>query len=261
MVADFLDARTLIKTDKNFGAARVNFDITYQNIREYFQSHQTLQVITGFIGSTTDGETTTLGRGGSDYTASLFGAVLKASEIQIWTDVDGVMTADPKKVAKAFPITHLTYEEAMELFHFGAKVIYPPTMQPALGQKIPIHIKNSFNPTVKGTVIGTEAASDNFLIKGISSINDIALLRVQGSGMIGVVGIASRLFEVLAKKRINVILITQASSEHSICVAIEPQQAQEAKKAIEEEFNLEMRVNQIDEVAIENGLSIVAIVG
>ncbi len=259
---EFLDARNVIKTDENFFAANVKYEITYQNIREYFETHSSLQVITGFIGSTDKGETTTLGRGGSDYTASLLGAALKVAEIEIWTDVDGVMTADPRKVTNAFPIKCLTYVEAMEMSHFGAKVIYPPTIQPALEQKIPIRIKNVFNPGFEGTVISEKSVSNNdFIIKGISSIENIALLRAQGSGMIGVVGIAGRLFSALAREKINVILITQASSEHSICFAIERNETKRAKKVLEQEFSLEMQAHHIDEIIVEKDLSIVAVVG
>lgn len=258
--AEFLDARKLVKTDENFGAAKIDIDGTYQNIKNYFESHYALQIITGFIGSTSKEQTTTLGRGGSDYTASLFGAALNATELEIWTDVDGIMTADPRKVQKAFPIENMTYEEAMEISHFGAKVIHPPSMQPASNQKIPIRIRNTFNPEFKGTVI-SEKSNTRFLVKGISSIDDIALLRVQGSGMIGVVGISNRLFGALARKNINVVLISQASSEHTICFAVEPNVANSAKKVIEEEFSLEILAHQVDKVIIEQNLSIVAVVG
>ncbi len=259
---EFLDARKVIKTDENFTAANVKYEITYQNIRDYFEMHSSLQVITGFIGSTVKGETTTLGRGGSDYTASILGAALKVAEIEIWTDVDGVMTADPRTVANAFPIKSLTYVEAMEMSHFGAKVIYPPTIQPALEQKIPIRIKNVFNPDFEGTVISEKSiAKNDFIIKGISSIENIALLRAQGSGMIGVVGIAGRLFSALSREKINVILITQASSEHSICFAIERNEGKRAKKILEQEFSLEIQAHHIDEIIVEKDLSIVAVVG
>lgn len=259
---EFLDAREIIKTDENFIAAKVKYETTYQNIRDYFETHPSLQVITGFIASTEKGETTTLGRGGSDYTASLLGAALKVKEIEIWTDVDGVMTADPRKVPHAFPIKSLTYVEAMEMSHFGAKVIYPPTIQPALEQKIPIRIKNVFNPEFEGTVICEKSTAKNdFIIKGISCIENIALLRIQGSGMIGVVGIAGRLFSALAREKINVILITQASSEHSICFAIERNEAERAKKVLEQEFSLEIQTHHIDEIIVEKDLSIIAIVG
>lgn len=258
---EYLDASLLIKTDSDFGNARVNFSITNKNISDYFKKKKIPQIITGFIGSTANYEITTLGRGGSDYTASIFGAALNASAIEIWTDVDGILTADPRKVKDAFPLKSVSYEEAMELSHFGAKVIYPPTMLPALQKKIKIIIKNTFNPTFCGTEIVNRNSNDSFAIKGISSIDDISIIRVQGGGMIGVTGIASRLFGVLAKNGINIILISQASSEHSICLAILPTFGLKAKKLIEEEFRLEMIDKKIGSVIIDDNLSIIAVVG
>lgn len=258
---DFLDARSIIKTDSNFSCARVDFIITNRRIKNYFKSHNKTQVVTGFIGSNNEGETTTLGRGGSDFTASILGAALKVDAIEIWTDVDGILTADPRKVENAYSINAVTYEEAMELSHFGAKVIYPPTMQPALEKKVKIIIKNTFNPSFKGTVILEKEPSVPFNIKGISSIDDITLLRISGSGMIGVPGISSRLFGSLAQREISVILITQGSSEHTICIAVHPQYGSEAKKAIEEEFNYEIKDKIINEVVVEDNHSIIAVVG
>jgi len=262
LATEFLDARQLVKTNAQFGSARIDFATTYQNINNYFKAHSTTQVITGFIGSTANNETTTLGRGGSDYTASTFGAALNVDEIEVWTDVDGVMTSDPRKVPAAFPIESLTYEEAMEMSHFGAKVIYPPTIQPALENKIPVRIKNTLNPDFTGTVIAEKnVVNHGYLIKGISSFENIAILRVQGSGMVGVVGIAGRLFSALAQAKINVILITQASSEHSICFAIQSKDAEHARTTLEHEFSLERQVHQIDEIVVEQGLAIIAAVG
>ena len=258
---EFLDSRTVIKTDRNYSCARVNFNITNKRIANYFKAHTKTQITTGFIGSTLDDETTTLGRGGSDYTASIFGAALKAEAIEIWTDVDGILTADPRKVENAFPIKAVTYEEAMELSHFGAKVIYPPTMQPALDKKIKIVIKNTFNPTFRGTLILERQPAIAFSVKGISSIDNISLLRITGSGMIGVPGIAARLFNSLSKRDISVILITQGSSEHTICIAVLPQYGGQAKAAIEDEFIYEIRDKIINEVAIEEEHSVIAVVG
>ncbi len=258
---EFLDSRKLVATDDSFGSAKVNYAQTNKNIKKYFKSHKLLQVITGFIGSTPNNETTTLGRGGSDYTASLFAAALEASEIQIWTDVDGVLTADPKKVKRAFSLEQITYEEAMELSHFGAKVIHPPTMQPAMDKKIPIKILNTFNPSFTGTLINDKLNSKNFSIKGISSIDEVALLRVQGGGMVGVAGTAERIFKALAAKKINITLITQASSEHSLCMAVMPQHAEIAKKAIENELHYEIKDNLINPPFVEYDLSIIAVVG
>ncbi len=259
--SEFLDARILVKTDESFGSAKVDFEATYDNIKNYFKTHKKLQVITGFIGSTISNETTTLGRGGSDYTASIFGSSLNVDEIEIWTDVDGVLTADPKKVKKAFPLKGITYEEAMELSHFGAKVIHPPTMHPAMEKKIPIRIKNTFNPSFEGTVINGHTNSNNFSIKGISSIDEIALIRIQGGGMVGVAGIAQRIFSALAGKQINIILITQASSEHSLCLAVLPKFSALAKKAIQQELYYEIKEKLILDPIVETNLSIIAVVG
>ena len=258
---DFLDTRSIIKTDAQFGNARVLFDLTNKNIQKYFAANKRLQIVTGFVASTIDNETTTLGRGGSDFTASILGASLNAKEIEIWTDVDGVLTADPRKVQNAFPVKHLTFDEAMELSHFGAKVIYPPTMQPAHAKGIPLRIKNTFNPSAVGTVISKKKIANDFLIKGISSIDAISLVLVEGSGMVGVAGIAERIFSALATQQINVVLITQASSEHSICLAIPPRDEKNAKAAIEKEFKLELLEKQISEVKVESNFAIIAIVG
>ncbi|MFA5936819.1 MAG: aspartate kinase [Candidatus Paceibacterota bacterium] len=259
--AAMLDSRQVIKTDESFGSASVLMQETFQLIQHYFADHTEMQIITGFIGSTLKNETTTLGRGGSDYSAAILGAALNVHEIEIWTDVDGVMTANPGKVKKAFPLEQISYEEAMELSHFGAKVIYPPTMQPAMVKKIPIRIRNTFNPQFAGTLISAQSSPGRFLVKGISSISDVALLLIKGSGMVGVSGIAGRLFTVLARHHINIILITQASSEHSICIAVDPKSAEISRQIIEKEFELELYANRIDPVSEQIGLSIIAAVG
>jgi aspartokinase/homoserine dehydrogenase 1 len=258
---EYLDARELIKTDSQFGNAKVNFKLSEKIIKSYFSTHSKTQIITGFIASNEMGETTTLGRGGSDYTASIFGSALGAEEIEIWTDVDGMMTADPRKVKRAFTLPALSYVEAMEMSHFGAKVIYPPTLQPAFNKKIPIIIKNTFNPDFDGTYISAKSRPSDFLIKGITSIQKISLVSLQGSGIMGVPGASARLFNALAKEKINVILITQASSEYSICFAIDPNEADRAKYAIEEEFTQEIIDKKVDKANIENHLSIIAIIG
>jgi bifunctional aspartokinase / homoserine dehydrogenase 1 len=257
---EYLDARQMIRTDNQFGHAKVDFEITNKLIQEHFRHHQDVQIITGFIATSESGETTTIGRSGSDYTAAIFAGALKASSLEIWTDVDGMMTADPRLVKKAFTVPQMSYEEAMELSHFGAKVIFPATMQPAMINRIPIWIKNTFNPAFEGTVIHAEPTNGK-LIKGISSMNGVSLLNIQGSGLLGVVGVSMRLFRALAEEKINVILISQASSEHSICIAIESQFAKQAKNAIEREFQYEIRSEEIDEVQVEGDLSIVAVVG
>jgi bifunctional aspartokinase / homoserine dehydrogenase 1 len=258
---EYLDARSLVKTNTGFGNATVKMDVTFEKIREHFADRALLQVVTGFIASTDNDETTTLGRGGSDYTASIFGAALGVDEVQIWTDVDGVLTSDPRKVSRAFPVETLTYEEALEMSHFGAKVIYPPTIQPLMSQGIPIRIKNTFNPSGFGTLITDEAQPGNFAIRGISSIDDVSLLRLQGTGMVGVAGVAQRIFGTMARHGINVILISQASSEYSVCFAVRPEDAKPAQALLEEEFNLEMQQRRINEISIETGLCIIAVVG
>ena len=258
---EFIDSRLLIKTDDSFGMGKVSYDLTYHNIHAYFRKHRGLQIACGFVASTTDNDTTTLGRGGSDFTAAIYGAALEAEEIVIWTDVDGVNTADPRKVEKAFPILQMTYDEAMEMSHFGAKVIHPPTMQPALDNDIPIRIKNTFNPEFPGTLISRRSALGKFAIKGISSIDEIALLRVQGSGLFGIAGIGKRIFSALATKNINVLMVTQASSEYSLCLAVPPKAAETARQLIDGEFRFEIRDHLIEPTLIENNLSVVAIVG
>jgi aspartokinase/homoserine dehydrogenase 1 len=259
--AEFLDARLVIRTDNHFGHAKVDFESTNRQIAGHFQQHSCLQVITGFIGTSESGETTTLGRSGSDYTAAIFAGAVKASCLEIWTDVDGMMTADPRKVKKAFTVAEMTYEEAMELSHFGAKVIFPATMQPVLALRIPILIRNTFNPAFAGTRISAEANGKDLMIKGISSMDAIDLLSVQGSGLIGVVGVSMRLFATLAREKINVILISQASSEHSICFAVDHRDAPLARSSVEKEFHYEILSGEMERVRVEEHLAVVAIVG
>ena len=262
--AEMLDARQVVLTDDNFGNAKVNIGETYKNIYQYFQDHlEKIQVITGFIGATAKGETTTLGRGGSDYSASLFGCALNVEVIEIWTDVAGVMTADPNKVNKALPVPNLTFQEALEMSHFGAKVIYPATIIPAMEKNIPIRIKSTFEPKREGTLISNSYEPDRMHpVKGISSIGEVSLLLVQGAALVGAVaGNMSRLFKAMAQHRINIILITQGSSEHSVCFAVKPEHAERAKKAIEEEFELELQARYIEPVNIETGASVLAVIG
>jgi len=261
LVADYLDARRVVKTNDEFGRAKVDFKNTTYNIAEYFDKKVAVQVITGFIGSTEEGITTTLGRGGSDYTCAIFAAALEAEEIEIWTDVDGVMTADPRKVPAAFSIYKMTYSEAMEMTHFGAKVIHPPTIQPALHKKIPIRIKNTFNPDFPGTLVGEESSEDDSPIKGVTSVSQVALITLQGSGMIGVKGTAARLFNALATKEINIILITQGSSEYSITFAIAPSDARRAINSIKTEFKYEIQARLIETPKAQTNLSAIAVIG
>ena len=269
--AEFLDARQIIVTDQDFNNAKVDFAATNRSIQTYFKEHDALQVVTGFIAATPDQETTTLGRGGSDYTASIVGAALDAEEIEIWTDVDGVMTADPRQVSTAFSLDAISYIEAMEMSHFGAKVIYPPTMLPVLSKNIPLRIRNTFRREFPGTVISHDPYSSVISeslkhsktpsVKGISSIKEVALLALQGSGMIGIPGISSRLFGALARQKINVIMITQASSEHTITFAVSPADAEAAQQTMQEEFEVEINAGKIDPPLAERQLSIVAIIG
>lgn len=256
------DAREMIKTDNRHGLPSVDFAITNTLIHDKIGQHKELTLMPGFIASGVNGETTTLGRGGSDYTAAIVAAALGAEMIEIWTDVDGFMTADPKKVEKAYTIDNLTYSEAMELSHFGAKVIYTPTLRPVYKANIPLSVRNTFNPDSKGTIINNKPDNSSpSPIKGISSIDHIDLITLQGPAMVGVTGTSSRLFGALAKKGVNIILITQASSEFSITFAVNPADLTEANNAISEEFRTEIEQNNELRLNIEKDLSIIAIVG
>lgn len=255
------DARQVIKTDDNFGSARYLPEETKAAALATLGAPDCVLVITGFIGSTLDGVTTTLGRGGSDFTAGILGAALGAEEIEIYTDVDGIMTADPRLVPEAFLMEELTYQEALELTHFGAKVLHPPTVRPAMNSGTPIRIRSSFKPECTGTLIAATAKPSLHPVRGVASIKRIELIRVQGSGLIGSKGTAGRLFSCLAAAGINVILITQASSEHSICIAVTPDDSGKACTALKHEFSLEMRAGLIDAPAVEKDLCIIAAVG
>lgn len=259
--AEAFDARSAILTNNRFGAARVRLAESYARIHSAIRPSGAVPVVTGFIGATSAGETTTLGRGGSDYTAALFGAAVDATAIEIWTDVNGVMSADPRLVRDAFSIPALSYDELMELSHFGAKVVYPPTVHPAREKKIPLIIRNTLNPSFPGTVVSTQSGGGDHAVRGISSIPRVALLRLEGDGMVGVPGIASRLFGALATESISVVLITQASSEHSICFAIEPEGVERAFDRLQSEFALERGAGLVDDVVVEDDVALVAVVG
>jgi aspartokinase/homoserine dehydrogenase 1 len=260
--ATFLNASEIIKTDSSFGNARVDTEQTNFLVKNYFENHKDeLVVVTGFIASDDQNRVTTLGRGGSDYTAAIIGAALNVSQIEIWTDVNGMMTADPRRVKKAFSMEELSYTEAMELSFFGAKVIYPPTMIPAFLKKIPIVIKNTFEPDFKGTIIRHDIKPSGKVIRGISSVDQISIINMNGSGMVGKTGFSGRLFSLLSRERVNVVLITQSSSEHSITFAINPQDAKRAKVLMEQEFELELLAGKLEQIVIEDNLSILAIVG
>jgi len=262
----FVDSRKMVKTDDQFTRAIVQFDKTNRAIKSYFtklfadSSKRLIPVVTGFIGST-DGElTTTIGRNGSDYSAAIFGAALNASVIEIWTDVDGILSADPRSVPAAFVVPHMSYEEAMELSYFGAKVLHASTIAPAVAKHIPIVIKNTLNRTAAGTRISHHVDRWEGVAKGITSVDHCTLLTLRGMSMVGVPGIAERLFRALASHGVNVILISQASSEHTICFAINTSDGAAAKKAVHHEFHFELqsKLTSLDEKANQ---SIIAIVG
>lgn len=261
--ATWKDSRELIVTDNNFGNAAVNFLATNHQTSQYYQQQSAdFVVLPGFVAATADGETTTLGRGGSDYTAAIVAAALHAEVLDIWTDVSGMMTADPRMVSQAIPIPHISYEEAMELSHFGAKVIYPPTIQPVMDKHIPIWIKNTFAPDDYGTLIHSQDGNGRtYPVTGISGIQKIALLTLEGSGMVGIPGFSKRLFEALLSERVNVILITQSSSEHSITVGIHEADMLKAKTAVDSEFSQEILEKRIEPLIVERDMSIVAVVG
>ena len=259
--SEYLDASTLLKTNENYGNAKVLFEQTNRNIVEYFATHDKIQIVTGFIGSTITNEITTLGRGGSDYTAAIFGAALNAEEIEIWTDVNGIMTADPRKVKNAIPLKAVTYQEAMEMSYFGAKVIHPPTMQPALEKNIKIRIRNTFNPDFKGTVILSKEPHLKFSAKGISSIDKISLIKIEGSGLAGSQEIVSRVFKALSQYSIPVLIITQGSSGISLCVGVLPETSEKAKHVIENELRLEILDKVVNKIYPEDNLSLIAVVG
>ncbi len=260
--SELLDVRNLIKTNSDFGAAKVNFSVTNRQLKFRFRNFDKIAIVPGFIASNERNEATTLGKGGTDYTAAIFAAAIDANRLEIWTDVDGFMTADPKKVRKAFAIESLSYAEAIELSHFGAEVIYTPTIQPVYLKNIEILIKNTLNPKTKGTIISQDdKVKSDKLIKGISSIDDIILVTLQGPGMVGPTGLTGRLFNVLTNNNINIILITQASSEYSITFAISPRDIEEALLLLEKEFEAEIKLRNELIIHVEKELSVIAIVG
>jgi len=220
-----------------------------------------IAVVTGFIGATPAGITTTLGRNGSDYSAAIFGAALDASDIEIWTDVDGVLSADPRVVKKAFVIPELSIEEAMEMCYFGAEVLHPFTIIPAVEKRIPIWIKNTMNPTARGSRIALDAKPAESTIIGLASIQEVGLINVQGGGMMGTKGMASPIFLALAKADVNVIMISQASSEHSICIVLRSNECQEALKALHQELHSPMQAKLISSIDLVKDLEVVAVIG
>jgi len=262
----WMNSSEQIITNSNFTNAKVNFERTEQNLRKYISKNQSQIIIApGFIAQDEKGNSTTLGRGGSDFTASIIASVLHAVELQIWTDVSGMMTADPRLVSHAKPIAEISYQEAMELSHFGAKVLYPPTIQPVMVKNIDLKIKNTFEPEAFGTLISSKlnpADIENAPIAvGISNMSNIALLTLEGSGMIGIPGISAKLFQCLSLEKINIILITQSSSEHSITIAISEKDIFNAENAINSTFADDLQLKRIEPLKIEKNLSIVALVG
>lgn len=256
------NSQELIVTNSNFTKAEVIYDVTNKNIIDYFnQATQQVTILPGFVSKSHLGEITTLGRGGSDFTAAIIAAALKVEQIEIWTDVSGMYTTNPKLVKQAYPINNLSYQEAMELSHFGAKVLYPPTVQPVLNLAIPIHIKNTLHPEANGTVISNQNNGSDLTVKGISHIDKVALFTLEGSGMVGIPGFSKRLFETLASEKINIIFITQASSEHSICFGIDEGNAETAELAINNTFENEISLHKINPIIVEKGLSIIALIG
>lgn len=256
------DSREMIVTDSNFGAAAVDFAKTNERAKQFFITEKSdLYILPGFIACDEKGATTTLGRGGSDYTAAIIAAAVEADILEIWTDVSGMMTADPRFVRGVRQISHITYREAMELSHFGAKVVYPPTIHPVMAKGIPVLVKNTFAPEEHGTLIESETDAGREIIRGITSIDKIAVINLEGSGMVGIPGFSKRLFDVLSRAQINVILITQSSSEHSISVAIEDRFGEMAKVVVDREFEHEIAVGKIEPLRVEVGLSILALVG
>jgi aspartokinase/homoserine dehydrogenase 1 len=256
-----IDARNIIFTKLINGVERVEAETTENAIREKLLPDNAITITSGYISSSIHGYPTTLGRGGSDYTAALIAAALNADILEIWTDVSGIYTADPSYTEDAFPIPELSYAEVMELSHFGAKVIYPPTIQPVMKKKIPVLVMNTFAQLEKGTRISDTPSGDGHVLKAVSAIDEVCLVSLTGSGMVGVVGIAARMFTALARNNINVILITQASSEQSICIAIDQKSGERACDVLNDEFEFEIQTGRVRQSLLEKGYSIVVMVG
>ena len=260
--AEVFDSRSFMKTERKHNKHLLASEVSEQLIRDTFNELPKVSVVPGFISSDKfTGRVTNLGRGGSDYTAAVIAAVLDASVLEIWTDVDGFMTADPKVISGAYAIEELSYVEAMELCNFGAKVVYPPTIYPAFHKNIPILIKNTFNPTAQGTIIRKKLMDNAKTIKGISSINNTALINVQGLGMVGVIGVNHRIFRTLAQNGISVFFVSQASSENSTSIGVRNEDAELACAMLNAEFAKEIAMGEINNVTAEIGLATVAIVG
>lgn len=264
MSCKWIDARQIIQTEPASHRALINVNtaVTFKNIREMLLNNPAkILILPGFIASDPEGRTTTLGRGGSDYTASLLAVGGKARMLWIWTDVNGMMTADPGIVPDARTIEHISYKEALEISHFGARVVYPPTIQPVVAKGIPIMVKNTFDPDGPGTLIEGNPPEGQDKIRGISGSNRIALLSMEGSGMVGIPGYSSRLFNTLTQQQINIILITQASSVHTMLVAIDEKDAEKARRAADETFAYEISLHKVEPLKVECGFSIISLIG
>ncbi len=259
--AEMVDARSMVVTDEIHGSAAVRPDLTRKRLREALLKHKAVAVVTGFIAATEAGVTTTLGRNGSDLTATLVGAALDAEAVEIWTDVDGVLSADPRDVPGAFVLPRLSVGEAIELAHFGARVIHPATMEPAAAEGLPVWIRNTARPELAGSVIADSGAKISGAITGLASLDRVALLTVEGSAMVGVPGSAARLFSALAAGGINILMISQGSSEHSICFVVEEGVCQAARRAIEKSFLPELERRTLLPVKIADPVAIIAVVG
>ncbi|MGB8705707.1 MAG: bifunctional aspartate kinase/homoserine dehydrogenase I, partial [Gillisia sp.] len=259
---EYIDARELIVCRNMSEKVQVNYTKTNQNIHHYFKDHLSeLFIVPGFIARNDFGVPSTLGRGGSDFTAAIFGGALNVKKVIIYTDVNGMFTANPNLVPEAYSLQNISYEEAMELSHFGAKVLYPPTLQPLLDKNIQILIKNTFHPEAAGTLISKSSKKNFRWVTGITHIDSIKLLNIEGSGMVGIPGFSKRFFEVLFQENINVVLITQASSEHSICIAVKDDEAEKARQVLDEAFEVEITHKKIKPVMIEDEVAIIALVG
>jgi aspartokinase/homoserine dehydrogenase 1 len=260
--AEYIDASdNFIITDNRHGNAGVEFEKSYARIFKRVNEAGGIPVITGFIGSTGNGITTTLGRNGSDYTASIIGAGVQADCVEIWTDVDGVLSADPKFVKNAFVVPELSYQEAMELSYFGAKVIHPYTMIPAVEKKIELVIKNTLNPVAPGTLISDKVKRHTTIITGIATIDNVGLINVEGGGMIGIPGMAAHILGAVAKAELNVIMISQASSEHSICLVFREDEAKQARTILLETLKHELAIKRIQNIDLQTEMVVVAVIG
>jgi aspartokinase/homoserine dehydrogenase 1 len=257
----YIEGHEIILTNNSHGSAIVDFPETYRRIKSLLAKEKRIPVVTGFIAGTDNGVRTTLGRNGSDYTASILGAALEADCIEIWTDVDGVMSADPRYVKEACVLSQISTHEAMELSYFGAEVLHPYTMMPAVERGVPIRIKNTMNPSAPGTLISHEGTATDQVITGIASIENVALINVEGGGMLGIPGVASRIFAALAAAEVNIIMISQASSEHSICIVCREEQAKKALKSLSRELAPEVEAKKISRFELLEKLEIVAVIG